>query len=34
LEIHWPAPSRRVDRFTSLPVNRYVTIVEGKGVVK
>ncbi|PYV11831.1 MAG: CRTAC1 family protein [Acidobacteria bacterium] len=34
LEIHWPAPSQRVDRFTSLPVNRYVTIVEGKGIVK
>src|SRR2546422_635792 len=34
LEIHWPAPSRRVDRFTSLPVNCYVTIVEGKGIVK
>jgi len=34
LEIHWPAPSQRVDRFTWLPVNRYVTIVEGKGIVK
>ena len=33
LEIHWPRPSRRVDRLTSVPVNRYVTIVEGKGIV-
>jgi hypothetical protein len=33
LEIHWPRPSRRVDRFTSVPVNRYLTIVEGKGIV-
>lgn len=34
LEIRWPAPSQRVDRLTSLPVNRYVTIMEGKGIVK
>jgi hypothetical protein len=32
LEIQWPRPSQRVDRFTSVPVNRYITIVEGKGV--
>lgn len=32
LEVHWARPSRRVDRFTDLPVNRYVTIVEGKGI--
>jgi hypothetical protein len=32
LEIRWPPPSQRVDRFTSVPVNRYVTIVEGKGI--
>ncbi|HKE26252.1 MAG TPA: CRTAC1 family protein [Bryobacteraceae bacterium] len=29
LEIQWPAPSRQVDRFTSLPIDRYVTITEG-----
>jgi hypothetical protein len=33
LEIRWPPPSGRVERFTNLPVDRYVTIVEGKGVV-
>ena len=33
LEIDWPRPSRRVDRFTSVPVNRYLAIVEGKGIV-
>jgi hypothetical protein len=33
LEIRWPLPSSRVDRFTSLPLNTYITIVEGKGVV-
>jgi enediyne biosynthesis protein E4 len=32
LEIHWARPSQRVDRFASLPVDRYITIVEGKGI--
>jgi len=31
LEIKWPRPSTSVERFTDLPVNRYVTIVEGGG---
>jgi hypothetical protein len=29
LEVKWPAPSKRVDRFTNLPIDRYVTITEG-----
>ena len=29
LEIHWPAPSTRVDKFTNLQANRYVRIREG-----
>ena len=33
LEIKWPQPSGRVERFTDLPIDRYVTIVEGKGKV-
>jgi enediyne biosynthesis protein E4 len=33
LEITWPAPSKKVERFTNLPVDRYVTIVEGRGKV-
>ena len=33
LTIQWAPPSNRVDKFTDLPVNRYVRIVEGKGVV-
>ena len=33
VEVQWPAPSKRKDRFTGLPTNRYVRIVEGKGVV-
>ena len=30
LEVRWPAPSTRVDRFTNLPLDRYTTITEGK----
>jgi hypothetical protein len=33
LEIRWPAPSTLVETFTNLPVDRYILIVEGKGVV-
>jgi enediyne biosynthesis protein E4 len=32
LEIRWPQPSGRVETFTELPIDRYVTIVEGVGV--
>jgi hypothetical protein len=32
LEIRWPQPSTRVDVFTDLPLNRYITIVEGAGI--
>jgi enediyne biosynthesis protein E4 len=31
VEIAWPAPSTRVERITDVPIDRYVTIVEGKG---
>jgi len=31
LEIKWPRPSTAVERFTDLPIDRYITIVEGKG---
>jgi hypothetical protein len=33
LEIKWPLPSGKVQRFSELPVDRYVTIVEGKSTV-
>jgi enediyne biosynthesis protein E4 len=33
VEIKWPLPSGRAQRITDLPIDRYVTIVEGKGVV-
>jgi len=32
LEIKWPQPSGGVERFTDLPIDRYITIVEGEGV--
>ncbi|PYU34680.1 MAG: hypothetical protein DMG28_05160 [Acidobacteria bacterium] len=33
LEIRWPQPSgRRVDVFTELPVDRYISIIEGSGI--
>ena len=31
LEIKWPNPSGRTERFTDLPIDRYITIVEGQG---
>jgi enediyne biosynthesis protein E4 len=31
LEVKWPQPSGRKERFTNLPIDRYVRIVEGKG---
>jgi hypothetical protein len=30
-EVNWPEPSGKIERFTDLPINRYVTIVEGEG---
>jgi hypothetical protein len=32
LEIRWPKPSTRVDRFSNLSVNRYYVIQEGAGI--
>jgi len=31
LEIKWPLPGGKVERFIGLPIDRYVTIVEGAG---
>ena len=30
LEIKWPQPGGAVKRFTELPIDRYITIVEGQ----
>ena len=31
LEVKWPLPNGTVERFENLPLNRYITIVEGAG---
>lgn len=31
VEIKWPLPSGRVERFTNLPINKYITLTEGSG---
>jgi hypothetical protein len=31
LEIKWPQPSGITEKFTDLPVNRYISIIEGTG---
>jgi hypothetical protein len=32
VEIAWPQPSGRVERLTDVPLDRYVRVVEGKGI--
>jgi enediyne biosynthesis protein E4 len=32
LELHWPLPSKQVEKLRDLPSNRYVRVVEGKGI--
>jgi enediyne biosynthesis protein E4 len=32
LELHWPLPSKQVEKLRNLPSNRYVRVVEGKGI--
>ncbi|HKW18472.1 MAG TPA: CRTAC1 family protein [Terriglobales bacterium] len=31
IEIKWPAPSQRRERFTNIGIDRYTTVVEGEG---
>jgi hypothetical protein len=31
LEVKWPNPGGKTERFTNLPIDRYITIVEGQG---
>jgi hypothetical protein len=33
LEIKWPGPSTRTDRVDTVPVDRYLRVVEGRGIV-
>jgi len=32
LEVTWPEPGGKTERFTALPIDRYITIVEGQGI--
>ena len=31
VEVQWPNPSGKTERFSDLPIDRYITIVEGQG---
>ena len=31
LEVRWPPPSDKIERFTNLPIDRYISITEGQG---
>jgi enediyne biosynthesis protein E4 len=33
VEVQWPKPGRGVERLENVPIDRYVTVVEGRGVV-
>jgi len=32
LEVHWPAPSTRIEKIENPPIDRYLTIIEGQGI--
>jgi hypothetical protein len=32
LEVKWPEPSGKTERFTDLPIDKYITLTEGEGV--
>jgi enediyne biosynthesis protein E4 len=34
LEVKWPLPSGRVERIEKPPVDRYVRVVEGRGIAE
>lgn len=29
VEVKWPLPSGKIERFTDLPIDRYITLEEG-----
>jgi enediyne biosynthesis protein E4 len=33
IEIHWPAPSTQVDKIVNPPMNTYLRVAEGKGIL-
>jgi len=34
IEVHWPGPGSLVQRFSTLPVDCYITIVEGQAGIR
>ena len=34
MEVNWPEPGGKTERFTELPIDRYITLVEGEGIKK
>ncbi|MFL6304893.1 MAG: CRTAC1 family protein [Candidatus Sulfotelmatobacter sp.] len=34
LEVKWPEPGGTIEKFTNLPIDRYITIIEGEGIRK
>jgi len=30
--VKWPEPSGKIERFSQLPIDKYVTITEGEGL--
>jgi enediyne biosynthesis protein E4 len=34
LEVKWPEPSGKTEKFTELPIDKYITIIEGEGLQK
>jgi enediyne biosynthesis protein E4 len=34
LEVKWPMPGGKTERFTDLPIDRYIAIVEGQGIAQ
>lgn len=33
VEVRWPQPSGKVERLSGLPLDRYITVEEGKGII-
>jgi hypothetical protein len=32
LEVRWPGPKGKTERFSDVPIDKYVTVIEGKGI--
>jgi hypothetical protein len=34
LEVKWPEPGGTTEKLTALPIDKYITIIEGEGIRK